>query len=63
MVQEKFLVLVQERLALGAVDDDGLCLRAQLDVSWKAGPAGADNARFPGWDPSFRFLSRTNRNQ
>ena len=42
---EHLLVLVQQRLALGGVDQDGVGLAGQLDVGGKAGPAGPDHAR------------------
>ena len=42
---EHFLVFVQQRLALGGVDEDGVGLAGELDVGGKAGPAGPDHAR------------------
>ena len=39
-------VLVQERLAFGAVGDDGVGLGGELDVSGKTAAAGADDAGF-----------------
>ena len=44
LVLHQLLVLVEQRLALGAVDDDGGDLRRQLDGGGEAGPAGADDA-------------------
>lgn len=46
MAGQQLLVLLQEGLALGRVDDDGIGLRGGLHVGGEARSAGADDARF-----------------
>ena len=45
MVQEQFLVLVQQGLAFGGVGDDGRNPGLQLDGGRESSPAGADDAQ------------------
>ena len=45
VLAQHLLVLVQQRLALGGVDQHGIGLGGQLDVGGKPGPAGPDHAR------------------
>jgi hypothetical protein len=46
LVVHEFLVLVQQRFALGAVDDDQWHLGAELDCGREPRAAGADDAEF-----------------
>ena len=43
---EDFFIFVQQRLALGGVDQHGVGLAGEFDVGGKAGPAGPDHSRF-----------------
>ena len=45
VLAQDFLVLMQQRLALGGVDQHGIGLAGELDVGGKAGPAGPDHSR------------------
>ena len=45
IIAEDFFVLMQQRLALGRVEEHGIGLAGQLDVRGKAGPARAHDAR------------------
>ena len=45
VLAEHFFVFVQQRLALGGVDQDGIGLAGELDMGGKPGPAGPDHAR------------------
>ena len=46
MVVQQFLVLVEQRLALGGVDDEERDLGAELDRRGKTAAARADDAQF-----------------
>ena len=45
-VMQQFLVLVQQRFALGGVDDEGGNLGVELDGGGEAAAAGADDPEF-----------------
>ena len=45
IIAEDFLVLVEQWLALGGVQQHGIGLPGELDVGRKSGPARTDNAR------------------